>query len=176
MSSYLPFLTATIGLLGVWLGVFLTERRAHRERAWELKARAYSAIFEALEKMRRSFERSYNAEVRGRERDEAEEEADNREYRATRDELFILIARESWILPGDVGDRIAELEKRLSARHDTYFESVDDGLAALKAASVSLREFARRDMATLRRSWLGGLLSRKDRSKDGQGGARQIGA
>lgn len=176
MSSYLPLITAMTGLMGVWLGVFLTERRAYRERAWELKARAYSAIFEALEKMRRSFERSYNAEVRGRERDEIEEEADNREYRATRDELFILIARESWILPGDVGYRIAELEKRLSARHDTYFESVDDGLAALKAASVSLREFARRDMATLRRSWLAGLPAPKVQSKDGSGGTKRIGA
>ena len=176
MNNYLPMITAITGLLGVWFGVFLTERRSYRERAWELKARAYSAIFEALEKMRRSFERSYNAEVSGRERHQADEEADNRNYRATRDELFILIARESWILPDELSRQLSELEKRLSVRHDSYFESVHDGPAPLKVASIALRDFARRDMATLSHSWLSRLSGRRAGGKNGPDDGRQIGA
>ncbi len=167
MNYSLPLITALIGLLGIWLGVGLTERRAYRERAWDLKAQSYSAIFEALEKMRRSYERSVNAEVSGRERDEAEEDADNREFRATRDQLFILIARDSWILPDEVNRQIAVLEKRLSVRQNTYFESVDEGQAAVRTAAIALRDFALRDMATRSLPWRERLFSRKG---SGQGG------
>ncbi|NLS25068.1 hypothetical protein S2M10_00310 [Sphingomonas sp. S2M10] len=161
---YLPLITTLTGpLVGIWLGVVLTERKTYRERAWELKARAYSAIFEALEKMRRSYERSYNAEVRGRERDEAEEEADNHEFRSTRDQLFILIASESWILPDEVSHQITSLEKQLSIRRDSYFEGVDDGRIAVRDTAARLRHFARRDMATLPRSWRPRLFSREGR-------------
>lgn len=161
MDGYLPLLPALTGLLGIWLGIVLTERKSYRERAWDLKARSYSAIFEALEKMRRSYQRSVNAEVSRRERDEAEEEADNQEFRATRDMLFILIARESWILPDEINCRVAELEKRLSVRHESYFESVDDGQVAVRATALALRDFARRDMATRIRPWRERLPFRK---------------
>lgn len=176
MNGYVALFPALTGLLGIWLGVFLAERKAYRERAWDLKAQSYSAIFEALEKMRRSYERSFNAEVSGRERDEAEEAADHAEFRATRDQLFILIARESWILPDEVNRQIADLEKRLSVRHDTYFESVDEGQAAVRAAALALRDFARRDMATRSRPWRERLLSRKGRGQGGQAAPERIGS
>lgn len=149
MDPYVQSAIALLGpLVGIWLGILLSERKTYRERGWDLKAQAYSAIFEALEKMRRSMNRALQAEVNHREQDEAEERQDNEQYRATREELFIRLARESWILPVAVHDRLTALERRLARRHDSYFDSIDDGHAALKDAVMELRKLARRDMAT----------------------------
>ncbi|WP_430428734.1 hypothetical protein [Parasphingorhabdus sp.] len=154
MSPYLQ-LTLTIAgpIIGIWLGVLLTERKARRERIWDLKAKSYSEIFESLETMRRFFEQAMNDLVRQKDLSSAEENAANEAYRNQRDQLFLLIARESWVLPDKVQNEIFILRDRLRARQESYWESIDDGGGALKSASVVLLDFARTDMATLPRSW-----------------------
>lgn len=141
-------------MIGIWLGVVLAEGKSYRERSWDLKAQSYSAIFGALETMRRSTNRALRAEMNGHERDEADEARDNEDYRTARDELFVRIARESWILPVEVQERVGRLEKQLNQRFDTYFDSLNEGIGALKEAATFLQEFARKDMSTQpRRRW-----------------------
>lgn len=155
VNFYLQLALTIAGpIIGIWLGVLLTERKARRERIWDLKAKSYSEIFESLEMMRRFFDQAMSDLVRQKELSSVEEKAANDAYRTQRDQLFLLIARESWVLPDQVQKEISRLRDRLRARQETYWESIDDGQGALKSASTKLLDFARTDMATHPRSWL----------------------
>jgi hypothetical protein len=58
----LPFIAAA---LGAWFTAHFSLRRFFREKEWERKTQAYSAIFEALHDMRLWFDEHWDAEVEG---------------------------------------------------------------------------------------------------------------
>jgi hypothetical protein len=63
MDYVQPLLTLIASFAGTWFAAHFALRRFYREKVWERKTAAYTAIFEALYDMSLWFETQFNAEI-----------------------------------------------------------------------------------------------------------------
>jgi len=149
-SVVLPFAAAAFG---GWLTAQFALGRFRKEKMWERKTAAYTSMFEALHDMRVWFDRHWDAEVERRDISEEESRRLAAEYRSARDALLRRIASESWLLPDACIERINHLNATLAERHETFFDEVDSGSAALTSAVTDLKTIVRDDLGLVKRRW-----------------------
>jgi len=150
-------LAAMTSLFGVWIGSLLTESRSLRERAWGQKAQAYSDTFEALAIMGRFLDGEVDDELVRRERAPEDVVRRRAEYAAARAQMQKAIARQSWLLPEAVSERVEKLEAVFDGHYTSYFDDVDASAAECGRAEKDLRALAKADMLRPGRS-LDGLV------------------
>ncbi|MGJ0455044.1 MAG: hypothetical protein ACR65T_17720 [Methylocystis sp.] len=120
-------LSTVLSIGSAWLTARLALRRFVREKAWERKTGVYAQIFEALHDMRNWYDAHLDAEFRHAELDPAQQEELTEAYRKAKASLSRKLSSETWLLPHSCLERISQLERALSQRHDTFFEEIDNG-------------------------------------------------
>jgi hypothetical protein len=146
----LPFIAAA---LGAWFTAHFSLRRFFREKEWERKTQAYTAIFEALHNMRAWFDEHWDAEISGREIPEEKQAELGKAYREAKAVLQRRLAAETWLLPEEYITRIRTMMRALSKHHESFFEDLDEGSAAMSSAISDLRRMARRDLKLEGNRW-----------------------
>jgi hypothetical protein len=135
-------ISSAVAITAVWLAAQFAAKQAHLGRAWDRKAEAYSAILEALHEMEEWYSQNLDDEFQHREVDEATKKARDAGYSAARKLLRRSIAREVWLLPKDVQERILAMNKVLAARYESWFEDVDAGFAEVRKAAADVARLA----------------------------------
>jgi hypothetical protein len=123
-----------------------------REKAWERKMGVYAHIFEALHDMKKWYDAHLDAEIRGRELEPARLAELNEAYRNAKATLLRKLTSETWLLPIECSERIDQLEKALSKRHDMFVEAMEHGSYETQRAVEDLRKFTRDDLGIDRHS------------------------
>lgn len=149
----LPFIAAA---LGAWLTAHFSLRRFFREKEWERKTQAYTAIFETLHDMRAWFDEHWDAEAAGREIPKEKQEELGKRYRGAKAVLQRRLAAETWLLPEEYITRIRTMMRALSKNHGSFVEDLDQGSAAMSSAISDLRRMVRRDLKLEGKRWRSG--------------------
>lgn len=138
--------SSAVAITAVYLAARFAAKQAHLGRVWDRKAEAYSAILEALHDTEEWYSQNLDDEFEDREVDEAIKKARNADYSAARKLLRRSIAREVWLLPPDVQERIRDMNKVLAARYESWFEDIDAGFAEVRKAAADVAGLARADL------------------------------
>jgi hypothetical protein len=133
-----PLLTVVGSLLasflGAWLAAHFALRRFYREKTWERKLDAYSAIFGALHDMYRWFSVPRNLAIGGgKALPPAEEEKLKSEYEEARANLQRRLAVETWLIPPTIANRIEASLSDLSRA-----DEIDDWLHYMHAGNRTI--------------------------------------
>ena len=146
-SSIAAIVVAPIATLAaVWLTSHFAWRRTQSEKIWDRKAEAYSAILQALHEMEASLDAWMNDETQYRETSEEVSEERRKRYKQARAEVQSVIGREIWLLDPALKGHAEELNKALSARHDSWFEDLDASLYAVRNAIKAIALLARKEL------------------------------
>jgi hypothetical protein len=147
-------LTAAITApLAAWLTARFALHRFYRERVWERKAAAYTAIFEALHDMRQWFDEHMTAGMRGYDIPEAEQSRLGESYREAKARLELRLDAERWLLPQACFDRLKDMTRDLEKHRESWFENLDEGLYATRTAMEDMRPIAQRDLGLTTPTW-----------------------
>jgi hypothetical protein len=139
--------------LGAWFTAHFSLRRFFREKEWERKTQAYTAIFEALHDMRIWFDEHWDAEIAGKQIPEEKQTELSAEYKKARVALQRRLIAETWLLPTACSDRLAAMTRELNKERETFFEDLDEGYGAITKAIRDLRSMVRKDLELDRREW-----------------------
>lgn len=169
MSPFLQsFLTAAITApLAAWLTARFALHRFYRERIWERKAAAYSAIFEALHDMRQWYDRHMEAEIEGREIPEDEQIRLRESYRNAKVGLGRRLDAERWLLSPVCFHHLEQMNQELEKHRDAFFEELDEGLYATRKAIEEMPSIAQHDLGLAPPAW---QTWRRQRLKAGKHG------
>ncbi len=148
MSPFLiPVLTVIGSFLGAWLAAHFALRRFYRERIWDRKAAAYTAIFEALHEMARWYDEHYEAEMEKYEMDQDESNELRDSYANASRTLAKRIAAETWILPDKCTELIAAMQPTLKFKFGGDWRlHLEAGSARIQHTVDMLRIIARREL------------------------------
>ena len=135
-----------VAITAVWLAAQFASRQAHLGRVWDRKAEAYAAILEALHEMDEWFSQTLDDEFLARDVSKAIKKARAEDYGAARKLLRRSIAREVWLLPTTVEQRIKNMNKVLAARHESWFEDIDTGCSEVRRTIADVAALAKSDL------------------------------
>jgi hypothetical protein len=139
--------------LGAWFTAHFSLRRFFREKEWERKTQAYTAIFEALHDMRIWFDEHWDAEVAGKEIPKEKQIELSTEYKKARLTLQRQLIGETWLLPLECSDRLAAMTRELNKERESFFDELDEGYGAITKAIRDLRTVVREDLQLDRGQW-----------------------
>ena len=94
-----PLLSAVASFVGAWLAANFALRRFYKERIWERKAAAYSAIFEALHIIEQWYDKHYDAYFEQRELPDEVTKKLRTNADAAEEDLERRLAAETWLIP-----------------------------------------------------------------------------
>jgi hypothetical protein len=147
MSPFLiPVLTVIGSFAGAWLAAHFALRRFYRERIWDRKAAAYTAIFEALHEMARWYDEHYEAEIEKYEMDQDESNELRDSYANASRTLAKRIAAETWILPQECTELVSRLVNIKYKFGDNWPRHLETGSVAIQDTVNRLRSMARREL------------------------------
>lgn len=138
--------TSVVGIAAVWLAARFAAKQAHVGRIWERKAEAYSAILEALHEMQEWYSAVIDDEISSGGPTDETRAARNADYAAARKLLRRSIARQIWLLPSDVRERVAAMNKVLAARYESWIDDIEAGYGELKKAIADVSLTAQTDL------------------------------
>lgn len=145
-----PFASAGIG---GWLTARFALGRFYREKLWERKTAAYTAIFEALHDIGQWYDAHLTAEMEMQQLPgERSDELSMMRRKAVAD-LERRIAAESWVLPSECQARLSLMKKELDKDQQTMFEVFDTGAFEVSKATTDLRVIVRNDLGLERPPW-----------------------
>jgi hypothetical protein len=143
-----PALTVISSFVGAWLAAQFALSRFYREKVWERKTAAYTAIFEALHDMDRWFDEHIDELAHNRELS-TERAAQLRTDSLAADQLLDRrLAAETWLIPDPIRERIQDglLELRRASYTTDWAEHLVNGSRALQSLTSDLRRSVRRDL------------------------------
>jgi len=146
-------LTVSVSIASAWLSTRLALHRFYREKAWERKTTAYTAIFEALHDMNQWFVTHMDAYIREKELLEPEQQELSKSYREAKARLARRLDSERWLLPQAFLDRMKRLDAELAVDHEDWFQILDEGQFAMTAALDDLRSLVQEDLGLSRPAW-----------------------
>ena len=132
--------------LGAWFTAHFSLRRFFREKEWERKTQAYTAIFEALYDMRTWFDENWDAEVKNKELSNERQSQLAQDYAATRRTLQRRRTGETWLLPAECSARLAAMMRELSIERESFFDELDAGYQTITHTISDLRTIVRKDL------------------------------
>lgn len=146
MSYIVPVLTVIASFGGAWLAAHFALRRFYRERIWERKAAAYTAIFKALHEMARWYDEHYEAEIEKYEIDQDELDELRQSYAQAQRALGRRIASETWLLPDQCVQMMSDLVRTLKYRGENWQEHLEVGSVAIQSTVDRLRPIVREEL------------------------------
>ena len=137
-----------VAVLAAWLTSFFALHRFRREKVWDRKAAAYTAIFEALFNMGNWFDRHMDALERNHEIPSEMQASMTQEYQVAKTSLQRRLVGESWLLPEQPRLLLENLidDLRMSDVTD-WFQVLDHGQYLIAECSSKLRGLVRRDLS-----------------------------
>jgi hypothetical protein len=140
--------------VGAWFAAQLAFNRFSREKVWERKAAAYTAIFEAMHTMSRWYEKHLEAAMLSRTLDVPTTDRLHAETNKAKDELALRLASETWLIPAHCRHRLDKMIDDLDdQRPESWEQYLQGGYSIIKAATDDLRAAVEGDPG-LRDSWL----------------------
>jgi hypothetical protein len=153
LSAFLPaIITAIASFLGAWIAAKLALGRFYREKIWERKVAAYTAIFEALHDIHRWYDTHLESEMTHRELKDDYISELSESYNKAKVNLHRRLDAEIWIIPDSCQDRLRKMFKVLDKRYDSWFEDLDGGAWELSMTIKDLRDLVQQDLG-LGKSW-----------------------
>jgi hypothetical protein len=152
MSLLIPLFSAIASFAGAWLAARLALNSFYKERVWERKAAAYTAIFETLHDMQLWYETQIQNEKFGRELSTEQHEALSQSNRVARGSLRKRLDAEMWLIPQSVRGRLLALLLELEERKDHWFDYLSKGHEAIESAKSDITTLVRADLR-LDASW-----------------------
>lgn len=147
LPDFWPYaLTAVASFVGAWFAARFALSRFYREKIWERKAAAYTAIFEALHFIENWYSKHFDAYITQREMTEEETAKLRTSANAAEAELERRLASETWLIPDNCRIRLKQLTIDLKNREDDWFQYLEAGAAALQKATDELREMVHSDL------------------------------
>jgi hypothetical protein len=144
-------LSAIGGFIGAWFAARFALSRFYRERTWERRADAYTAIFEALHDMEKWFDKHLESEQQARELSKDEVERLTEDYKKAGADLKRRVAKETWLISDNFRSRLVTLEEALSQRITYWPDFLETSYGALHSAFDDLRQIARSELSIGRR-------------------------
>jgi hypothetical protein len=144
-----PIVTAVASFLGAWLAARFALARFYREKVWERKTAAYTAIFDALHDMERWFAEQNGALSDGRELSQERIDALSAAYRVAKANLQRRLASETWLIPEEIRRRIEHglVDLDLAASRITdWVELVIQGHEVIYLLEADVRKAVLRDL------------------------------
>jgi hypothetical protein len=143
-----PILTALASFVGAWLAAQFALRRFYREKVWERKTAAYTAIFEALHQMGRWFDEHISEIALDRELPKERAAELFRESRAAEALLDRRLASETWLIPDPIRGRIADglIDLRRAYNFSDWSDHLIHGTRAIRSLTDDLRRSVRDDL------------------------------
>jgi hypothetical protein len=132
--------------LGAWFTAHFSLRRFFREKEWERKTQAYTAIFEALFDMRTWFDEHWDAEVKHKELSKERQSELAQNCGAARRTLQRRLTGETWLLPPECSDRLAAMMRQLNKERESFFDELDEGYKTIADTVSDLRTTVRKDL------------------------------
>jgi hypothetical protein len=132
--------------LGAWFTAHFSLRRFFREKEWERKTQAYTAIFEALYDMRIWFDEHFWAEIFHKELSMERQTELAQDYGATKRTLERRLTGEVWLIPEECRDLLIGMMDELSIKKDTFFDEVETGYLIIRNTVDDLRPMVRKDL------------------------------
>jgi len=146
MSYIVPILTVIGSFGGAWLAAQLALRRFYRERIWERKAAAYTAILEAMHDMGRWYDEHFEAAIEQYEMDKDDMDELARSYNHAKLALSRRLASETWLLPDECIQLMDKMEKDLRYDGENWQDHLEAGAFAIRSALGALRPIVRKEM------------------------------
>jgi hypothetical protein len=150
MQLELALIAAAASFVGAWIAARLAFARFSREKVWERKAAAYTAIFEALHYIGRWHEKHYEAALIKEEINEEKRKKLQAEANTAEDELERRLASETWLIPPECRARlekmITDLKNSAFKHRSSWDEYLDDSCFIVKTASDDLRSMVVQDL------------------------------
>ena len=151
MDVFLQNLGVSIvaGAACAYITVRLALKRFRAEQWWTRKVDAYSAIFEALHRMKRFDEECEREALEGRQRNEEQMKRLQERAFAGRNDLLEAVDTARFILSDEAVRLLLEAREGLerASKHDSLFEYVEDALGTISGCLEALPEVAKRDLA-----------------------------
>lgn len=147
--------------LGAWIAARLAFARFSREKIWERKAAAYTAIFEALHYIGRWYESHYEASLIQKDIGEDKEKQLKADANKAEDELERRLASETWLIPAECRTRLEKMTRDLKnseyEQRTSWQGFLEDGAFIVKTATDDLRLMTVDDLR-LNHKWYDKLL------------------
>lgn len=160
MQIETAIIAAIASFVGAWIAARLAFARFSREKIWERKAAAYTAIFEALHYIGRWYEKHYEASLIQKEIDEEKTKLLKSEANKAEDELERRLESETWLIPAQCRARLEKMSldlKNSAYKHTMWQEFLEDGCFIIKTANDDVRNMVVDDLG-LNRKWYAKLL------------------
>jgi len=160
MQIETTIIAAIASFVGAWIAARLAFARFSREKIWERKAAAYTAIFEALHYIGRWYESHYEASLIQKDIEEEKTKQLKADANKAEDELERRLASETWLIPTECRTRLEKMTQDLknSRFKNTVWQSfLEDGAFIVKNATDDLRLMVVDDLR-LNRKWYDKLL------------------
>jgi hypothetical protein len=143
----LPYaITALASFFGAWVAARFALSRFYREKVWERKAAAYTAIFEALHFIEQWYSKHQDAYFEQREISDEESKALTKASRDAEAELARRLAAETWLIPNNCRKRLTKLTLELQSRERDWFQYLDTNLGRIYSATDELRDMVHADL------------------------------
>jgi hypothetical protein len=147
MNVWSIILSALASFAGAWLASKWALSSFYKQKVWERKLAAYTAIFEALHDMNKWFEKHLDEEKNkiGIPQDELDEL--RKSYKVAQSDLQRRMDSDGWLLSITCRNRVLDLHESLrSSNFLEWGELVDYGNAETRRAIRDLHGFARKDL------------------------------
>lgn len=146
-KDFLPLFGTIIGsFIGAWLAARFGIKRFYKEKMWERKAEAYTAIFEALHFIGEWYQKHHDAYLQQRELTEETTAELRLKANEAEAELERQLARQTWVIPKNSRDRLGKLTAALKERPQDWFDYLDSSLGELDKATIDLRDMVHADL------------------------------
>jgi hypothetical protein len=134
--------------IGAWIAARLAFNRFSRERVWERKASAYTAIFEAMHYIGTWYEKHLEAAMVSRTFDVETTDRLHADMSKAKKDLALQLARETWLIPTDCRHRLDKMVADLNQPipNETWLGYLEDGCSIIAMATDDLRKLVERDL------------------------------
>ena len=150
MEVFLQNLGVSIvaGAACAYITVRLALKRFRAEQWWTRKADAYSAIFEALHRMKRFDEECEREVLEGRQRNEEQMKKLQERAFTGRNDLLEAVDTARFILSDEAVRVLTKAREDLekASKHESLFEYLEDALGTIAACLEGLPAVAKRDL------------------------------
>lgn len=149
MQIEIAIIAAVASFAGTWLAAQLAFARFSKEKIWERKAEAYTAIFEALHYVGRWYEKHYEASIVWKDIEEEKTKQLKIEANKAEEELERRLGSETWLIPVPCRERLEKMtaELKSSAFKNTEWQPfLEDGCFIIQSATKDIRTMVINDL------------------------------
>jgi hypothetical protein len=147
MNVWAVVFSALASFAGAWLASKWALNGFYKQKVWERKLAAYTAIFDALHDMNKWFEKHLDEEVTKVEIPPDELEELRKSYKVAQSDLQRRMDSDGWLLSTTCRNRVLDLRESLrSSNFRGWGELVDFGTGETRDAIRDLHSLARKDL------------------------------